>query len=73
MPIRTTIVIANKNVEQLSHFNYLGCDLTYKYENNKSKNNNNNNNKKHNFHQICFILIKNLKRKTSKETMCEVL
>ena len=27
--LRTKIVLDNKSIEQVSHFRYLGCDITY--------------------------------------------
>jgi hypothetical protein len=31
-PRRFKIVIDNNVIEQVSHFNYLGCDVSYKYD-----------------------------------------
>jgi hypothetical protein len=31
-PRRSKIVIDNKIIEQVSHFNYLGCDVSYNYD-----------------------------------------
>ena len=31
-PIRTKVFIENETAEQVSHFSYLECDLTYEYE-----------------------------------------
>ena len=60
-PIRTKIVIENEVIEQVSHFNYLGCDLTYEYENEVQQ-------KLHKFQYICGTLRKILRKKTRKET-----
>ena len=32
-PVRTNIVIDNSVLVQLSHFNYLGCDISYRKDN----------------------------------------
>ena len=45
-PIRTKIVIENEVIEQVSHFNYLGYDHTYEYENEVQQ-------KLHKFQYIC--------------------
>jgi hypothetical protein len=32
-PIRSKIILNNKSIaEQVSNFNYLGCNVTYKYD-----------------------------------------
>ena len=30
--VRTKLVIINKPIEQIQHFTYLGCDMTYNYD-----------------------------------------
>ena len=32
-PVRTKIVIDNSVLEQVSHFNYFGCDISYRKDN----------------------------------------
>jgi len=60
-PIRTKIIIENEAIEQVSHFTYLGCDITFEYENDIQH-------KLHKFQHICGTLRKTLKKKTRKET-----
>ena len=32
-PVRTKVILENKPIEQTSHFNYLGCDISYECDN----------------------------------------
>lgn len=32
-PVRAKIIINSKPIEQVLHFNYLGCDISYNYDN----------------------------------------
>ncbi|KAK9877518.1 hypothetical protein WA026_018626 [Henosepilachna vigintioctopunctata] len=64
-PIRTKIIIENKCIEQVSHFTYLGCDITYDYDDDMVK-------KLHNFQRICGTLSRTLRRRTRKETQIKL-
>jgi hypothetical protein len=46
-------------IEQVSNFNYLGCDSTYKYGEDL-------NNKLSEFQNICGVIVRTLKKKTRK-------
>lgn len=59
-PIRTKIIIENQPIEQLSHFKYLGCDISYDYDEDLK-------NKLARFQYICGT-IKRILRNTRKET-----
>jgi hypothetical protein len=49
-PIRSKIILNNKSItEQVSNFNYLGCNVTYKYEEDL-------NDKLSKFQNICEVL-----------------
>jgi hypothetical protein len=57
-PIRSKIISNNKSItEQVSYFNYLGCNVTYKYNEDLRK-----------FQNICGVIARTLKKKTRKET-----
>lgn len=60
-PVRSKIIINNTVIEQVSHFKYLGCDITYDYDKDV-------NIKTQRFQAICGTIAKNLKKKTRKET-----
>lgn len=60
-PVRSKIVVNNEILEQVSHFTYLGCDLTYENETDIQK-------KLHRFQHICGTLSRTLKKRTRKET-----
>ena len=51
-----------KIVEQVQHFNYLGCEVTFNYEEDLR-------NKVHKFQNMCGTIKRTLKNKTQKETM----
>jgi hypothetical protein len=59
-PIRTKILIYNETIEQVSYFNYLGCDATYEINNDIQ-------NKLNKCRQIYGIIVKTLKGKARKE------
>lgn len=59
--LRTKIVIEDKIIEQVSSFNYLGCNVSY-CENNDV------NNKINKFQRMCGTIKRTLSRKTLKET-----
>jgi hypothetical protein len=58
-PLRTKILIYNETTEQVSHFRYLGCDVTYEINNDIQ-------NKLNKFSQICDTITRTLKGKTGK-------
>ncbi|KAJ4439494.1 hypothetical protein ANN_07618 [Periplaneta americana] len=60
-PVRSKIIINNTVIEQVSHFKYLGCDITYDYDKDV-------NIKTQRFQAICGTIARNLKKKTRKET-----
>lgn len=60
-PIRTKIVIEDQVLEQVSHFQYLGCDITYDEDKDIK-------NKVNTFQRICGTIRRTLKNKTRKET-----
>jgi hypothetical protein len=61
-PIRSKITLDNNSiVEQVSNFNCLGCNATYKYDEDLNK-------KINTFQSICGVISRTLKRKTRKET-----
>jgi hypothetical protein len=60
-PRRSKIVVENKIVEQVSHFNYLGCDVTYNEDKDCDK-------KLHKFQAICGTIRRTLQRKARNET-----
>ena len=60
-PIRTKIVIEDQVLEQVSHFKYLGCDITYDEDKDII-------NKVNTFQRICGTIRRTLKNKTRKET-----
>jgi hypothetical protein len=60
-PIRSKITLDNNPIiEQLSDFNYLGCDVTYKYDEDLNK-------KMNKCQSICGVISRTLK-KSKKET-----
>ena len=56
------ITIHNHPIEQVSHFDYLGCDVSYKPDNDIIM-------KLHKFQYICGTIHKTLKNKMRKDTM----
>jgi hypothetical protein len=61
-PVRTKITIHNHQIEQVSHFNYLGCDVSYKADNDIKM-------KLHKYQYICGTIHRTLTNKTRKDTM----
>jgi hypothetical protein len=60
-PFRSKIILNNKSIiEQVSNFNYLGCNVTYKYDEYL-------NDKLSKFQNICGVSARELKKKTRKE------
>jgi hypothetical protein len=60
-PFRSKIILNNKSIiEQVSNFNYLECNVTYKCEEDL-------NNKLSKFQNICGIIARTLRRKPGKE------
>lgn len=60
-PIRSKIVLENKVIQQLKHFSYLGCDISYDYDEDI-------NNKVSKFQGICGTINRTLRNKVRKET-----
>lgn len=60
-PVRSKIVVNNDIVEQVSSFNYLGCEMTYGYSNDVEQ-------KLNKFNHICGTISRHLKNKTRKDT-----
>ena len=56
-PLRTKIVLDTKSIEQMSHFHYLGYDITYDADHKLAK-----------FQSICNTVCRVLSRETRKET-----
>lgn len=61
-PIRSKIVILNKVLEQVSQFNYLGCDVSFLGNLDLVR-------KINRFQQICRTLIRSLENKTRIDTL----
>ena len=60
-PVRSKIVLDNKTLEQVSHFRYLGCDISYDRERDIDE-------KINRFQMICGTINRSLKDKVRKET-----
>jgi hypothetical protein len=61
-PVRSKIILNNKSIiEQVSNFNYLGCNVTYKYVEDL-------NDKLNKFQNVCGVIARTVKKKTRKET-----
>jgi hypothetical protein len=61
-PIRSKVTLDDNSItEQVSDFNYLGCNVTYKYDEDLNK-------KINKFQSICGAVSRTLIRKTRKET-----
>jgi hypothetical protein len=61
-PIRSKVILNNKSIiQQVSNFNYLGCNVTYKYDEDL-------NDILSKFKKICGVIARKLKKKTRKET-----
>jgi hypothetical protein len=59
---RTKIILNHKSItEQVSNLNYLGCNVTYKYDEDL-------NDKLSKFQNICGVIARTLKKKTRKVT-----
>ena len=56
-PLRTKIVLDNKCIEQVSHFCYFGCDVTYDVDYDVDH-------KSDKFQSICGTIRQSLSRKT---------
>jgi hypothetical protein len=65
-PVRSKINIDNCPLEQVRHFNYLGCDVTYDQDEDV-------NNKLHKFQNICGTIRRNLKKENKKGYTTEIL
>ena len=63
-PERKKIILENKPIEQISHFNYLGCDTSYEYDNCIK-------NKLHKFQYICGT-IRSMLKNTRKDTRIKI-
>jgi hypothetical protein len=60
-PIRSKIILNNKLIiEQVSNFNYLGCNVTYKYDEDL-------NHKLSKFQNMCGVIARTLKEETRKD------
>ncbi len=57
-PVRTKIVVDNKIIEQVSSFNYLGCEIGHDEDTNK---------KLSKFQSVCGIIHRTIENKTRKE------
>jgi hypothetical protein len=61
-PVRSKIILNNKLIiQQVSNFNCLGCNVTYKYDEDL-------NDKLSKFQNICGVIARTLKKKTRRET-----
>lgn len=60
-PVRSKIVINGNIIDQVSHFNFLGCDISYEYENDVD-------NKLHKYQRMCGTIHRQLGNKTTRET-----
>lgn len=60
-PVRSKIIVNGNILEQVSHFNYLGCDISFNYEKDIEK-------KVNRFQMICGTIGRTLGRKARKET-----
>lgn len=56
-PARTKIVTDDNPTEEVAHFKYTGCDVTFDFDSNIYK-------KNQNFQTGCVIICRTLKRKT---------
>jgi hypothetical protein len=62
-PIRSKIILNSKSIiEQVSNFNYLGCNVTYKYDEDLSY-------KLSKFQNMCGVIARTLKKETRKENI----
>jgi hypothetical protein len=61
-PVRSKIMIKNKIIEQVKNFNYLGCDISYNYDDDLQ-------NKLHKFQYMCSTIKRTQIHKTRKDTL----
>lgn len=61
-PIRSKIVLRDTPVQQVAHFHYLGCDITYEEDREIDR-------KITKFQKICGTILRTLKGKTRKDTL----
>ena len=61
-PIRSKIVVENKILEQVSNFKYLGCDITYDYDQDLQQ-------KVSRFNMICGAINRSLRNRARKNTL----
>lgn len=64
-PVRTKIILENKAIEQVSKFNFLGCEITYTTETDI-------NNKLNKFNYITGTLKRTLKNKARKDSLIKL-
>ncbi|XP_075213694.1 uncharacterized protein LOC142319905 [Lycorma delicatula] len=64
-PVRSKIVLGDKILERMSHFNYLGSDVTYENDGNCDKN-------VSRFQAICGTIRRTLHRKLLNETQMKL-
>lgn len=60
-PVRTKIIMDNQPLEQISHFEYLGCNISYEVDHDIE-------NKINKFQRICGTINRTLRNKTRKDT-----
>ncbi len=60
-PVRSKIAIGNYNLEQVSNFRYLGCDISFNIDRDVEK-------KLVKFRNVCGTIPKYLRNRTRKET-----
>ena len=60
-PVRSKIIIEDSILEQVSHFQYLGCDITYKHDQDVDK-------KIQKFQAVCGTIKRTFKNKVRQET-----
>ena len=60
-PVRSKIVLNDKPIEQVSHFRYLGCDISYEPDRDIEE-------KVNKFQMICGTINRTLKNRTRKDT-----
>jgi endonuclease/exonuclease/phosphatase family metal-dependent hydrolase len=60
-PVRSKIVVQQNIVDQVSHFHYLGCEISFQRDKDAS-------NKMHRFQHICGTIHRALKNNATKET-----